>query len=395
MSGFTFAVVTSIFTVGGLTGSLIANLIMDPRGRRPAATISALLTACGAALMGLSGSVVLLGFGRFLVGMGSGIGLCLGPVYLAEITPSAVSGNVGVLTQLAIVLGIMITQSMGLHLASPTEWRVVLFFSFVLSTFQIIFSVFIVESPIWLGSNGRRDEQKAVVKRLLGSVDSRYEDDPLLDEFEARQDDSQANVTVITVPQLFKVRELRKPLLIICLAMASQQLSGINAVLYYSNDILSKSLPELGPYVSLSVTIVNVLMTFPPILLIERMGRRQLLTISAVGALFSLSAVGFGLNTGLTILSSISILTFVMSFAIGLGPIPFVMIPEVSPSHAVSALSSVALSANWIVNFLVGLIFLPLRDLLAGGDVGKQGRVFYVFAMVLFLSTFLLLKSYR
>jgi hypothetical protein len=92
-------------------------------------------------------------------------------------------------------------------------------------------------------------------------------------------------------------------------------------------------LPEFGPYVSLGITIVNVLMTFPPILLIERMGRRQLLTLSTLGAISSLVLVGLGLNTSIVTLSSVAILTFVTSFAIGLGPVPFVMIPEVSPYH--------------------------------------------------------------
>jgi hypothetical protein len=75
----------------------------------------------------------------------------------------------GVLTQLGIVLGIMITQALGLRLASPSEWRIVLFFSFVISAAQVLFSVFVVESPAWLGGNGRPDEKKAVAKRLWGS----------------------------------------------------------------------------------------------------------------------------------------------------------------------------------------------------------------------------------
>jgi hypothetical protein len=74
----------------------------------------------------------------------------------------------GVLTQLGIVLGIMITQAMGLRLALPTTWRIVLFFSFALSVAQVIFSVFVVESPAWLGGHGRLDEKKAVAKRLWG-----------------------------------------------------------------------------------------------------------------------------------------------------------------------------------------------------------------------------------
>jgi len=175
----------------------------------------------------------------------------------------------------------------------------------------------------------------------------------------------------------------------------SQQLSGINAILYYSNNILSNVLSESGAYVSLGITIVNTIMTFPPIFLIDRIGRRQLLLTSVVGALASLTFTGYGLNTGMMVTSSISIVTFVMSFAVGLGPVPFVIVSEVAPPHAVSALSSVALSLNWIANFLVGLAFLPLRNKLSGGDPAKEGRVFYVFAGLLFLCSFVFFRGYR
>jgi len=192
----------------------------------------------------------------------------------------------------------------------------------------------------------------------------------------------------------------------------SQQLSGINAILYYSNNILSSVLSESGAYVSLGITIVNTIMTFPPIFLIDRVGRRQLLLISVVGALASLILTGYGLNAGMMVTSSISIVTFVMqalpllffyelpnlfcrSFAVGLGPIPYVIISEVAPPYAVSALSSVALSLNWIANFLVGLAFLPLRNMLSGGDPTKEGKIFYIFAGLLCLCSFVFFRGYR
>ncbi|KAJ7093162.1 general substrate transporter [Mycena epipterygia] len=400
MSDFKFSVVTAVFTVGGLAGSLVSNLVMDRWGRKGAARASSLLVAVGAGLMCVSASVGILGLGRLLVGVGSGLGLCVGPIFLSEIAPSKISGNVGVLTQLGIVLGIMITQAIGLRFATPTQWRSVLFFSSASSLVQFFLSPLIVESPAWLGAKGLVEPKKIVSRKLWGIVPpatllaaaASSVEDPLLDELEAHRDES---ITAFTVPQVFAARELRKPLAIVCFAMLSQQLSGINAVLYYSNDILSKSLPEFGPYVSLGITIVNVVMTFPPILLIERMGRRQLLTISTLGAISSLTLVGIGLNTGVVTLSSIAILAFVTSFATGLGPVPFVMIPEVSPYHAVSALSSIALSLNWTANFLVGLVFLPLRNFLADGDATKEGRVFYVFAVALFCSMFSLSRVYR
>ncbi|KAF7338630.1 25S rRNA adenine-N(1) methyltransferase [Mycena venus] len=403
MSDFKFSVVTSVFTVGGLAGSLVANLIMDRWGRKGASRVSSLLVAVGAGLMTVSASVGVLGLGRLLVGVGSGIGLCVGPIYLSEIAPSKISGSVGVLTQLGIVLGIMITQAIGLRFATPTQWRSVLFLSAAGSVAQFFLSGLMVESPAWLGGKGHVEQKKTVARKLWGSVppptpaaDASVED-PLLDELEAHRDTE--SITAFTVPQVLAARELRKPLAIVCFAMLSQQLSGTSffflTVLYYSNDILSKSLPEFGPYVSLGITIVNVLMTFPPIFLIERMGRRQLLTLSTLGAISSLILVGLGLNTSIVTLSSVAILTFVTSFAIGLGPVPFVMIPEVSPYHAVSALSSIALSLNWTANFLVGLVFLPLRNFLSDGEATKEGRVFYLFAVALFASMFSLSRVYR
>ncbi|KAJ7197227.1 general substrate transporter, partial [Mycena pura] len=400
MSDFTFSVVTAVFTVGGLGGSMVANVVMDRWGRRGAARASSILVAVGAGLMCVGASVGILGLGRFLVGVGAGIGLCVGPIYLSEIAPSKISGNVGVLTQLGIVLGIMITQAIGLRFATPTQWRSVLFLSAAASVVQFFLSSVMVESPVWLAGKGKIEPRKVAAHKLWGvaapaTLSGASVEDPLLDNLEAHRDE---NVAALTVPQVIAAPDIRKPLAIVCFAMLSQQLSGTVVahsfylisqwfiVLYYSNDILSKSLPELGPYVSLGITVVNVLMTFPPIILIERVGRRRLLFVSTFGAISSLVLVGLGLNIGAVTLSSVAILTFVTSFAIGLGPVPFVLIPEVSPHHAVSALSSIALSLNWTANFLVGLVFLPLRNFLADGEATKEGRVFYVFAVALFCS---------
>lgn len=91
--------------------------------------------------------------------------------------------------------------------------------------------------------------------------------------------------------------------------------SSFATVLYYSNDILSKAFPDLGPYISLLITVVNVIMTFPPIFLIERMGRKTLMTMSSLGALVSLVLVGFGINAAIVSLSSVAIVVFVACVA--------------------------------------------------------------------------------
>jgi len=390
MTDGTFSLVTSICTIGGLAGSLFANLIMDKWGRRGAHRISATLMASGTAFMGLGNSVSMLLIGRFLIGLASGLGICVSPIYLAEIAPSNISGSVGVLIQFALVFGIMFTQVAGIALATPSNWRFVFFISFMISVLQLLFSSTIVESPTWLFNQSRLDEHKHAVTRLWGNDVS---EEPLLNPFnETREVLPQKS---LTVPQVFAATGLRKPLMIVSLVMIAQQVSGINAVLYYSNDILAKSLPRFGPYISFSITVINVIMTFPPIMLVQRLGTVRLLKISALGSLVSLFAVGWGLNSGWSVVPSVAIVIFVMSYAVGLGPIPFCVIPEVSPPYAVSSLASVALSLNWMTNFGVGLVFLPMRNYLSGGDMLKEGRVFYIFVAVLSLSTLFLFKMYK
>lgn len=123
-------------------------------------------------------------FPRFLIGVGSGIGICVAPIYAAEIAPSTISGNIGsllllplpvtrhlcfvagVLTQLGIVLGIMSTQIVGFRYSTPTEWRFVLFLSSAISCVQFVTGYMIVESPAWLGMQNRSEEKKTVSERI-------------------------------------------------------------------------------------------------------------------------------------------------------------------------------------------------------------------------------------
>ncbi|KAH9981458.1 hypothetical protein BGW80DRAFT_1270347 [Lactifluus volemus] len=392
MSDATFSLVTSVFTVGGFLGSTTAGIAMDRYGRKAALQISGLFTAIGAGLMGVAPSTFLLLVGRFLTGCGAGIGLCTGPIFLAEVAPSNIRGSVGVLTQLAIVFGIMITQLLGLRMATPTLWRFVLLFSFLASVVQLCLSRFIIETPVWLKQQGKTEESRAVKKYLLqqpGPPESI--EDPLIDE--TRQEPQHESddrwgtprTAPISTSELLTSLELRRPLVVVSFAMICQQLSD--------------PFPcptDAGPYVSLGITLVNTLMTFPPIFL-----SMPLLLVSVAGALASLVLTGYGLNTGMIVTSSMSILVFVMSFAVGLGPIPFIIISEVAPSHAVSALSSVALSLNCMILYPLsfGILCLTLnRDCeffrrsrlptppqsISGGDSTKEGRVFYFFAVLFY-----------
>lgn len=127
----------------------------------------------------------------------------------------------------------MLTQALGLYLATPHQWRFVLVVSLAVSTVQLLLSSFVVESPAYLSRNGLRNETKAIEQRLWGNSDIvRTVDDvnssaqePLLEDPE-RQDEEHPHTATITVPQLLRARELRRPLMIVSFAMLSQQTSG-------------------------------------------------------------------------------------------------------------------------------------------------------------------------
>jgi len=193
-----------------------------------------------------------------------------------------------------------------------------------------------------------------------------------------------------------------------------QQLSGVNAVLFYSASVLDTILPNAGAGIlSVGITVVNALMTFPAIFLVDRVGRRQLLLFSAVGMGIMAILLAKGLDNHWANLSAFAIVTFIVSvilfifltaqaaFAVGLGPVPFLLVSEMVPPHAVPALSSLALAASWITTFLVGKFFLPLRELLTTpvdptdpeSPVEGEGRVFYVFAVFLAIATLVTLRG--
>ena len=118
---------------------------------------------------------------RVLIGIGAGIGVCVGPVYIGEIAPQAIKGSTGVLFQLSVVFGILSTQALGMALATPTRWRLVLLSSAILSVLQMLVSTGIAESPAWLAGNGKAQDARAVRSTLWDGEDVSYEsvaDDP-------------------------------------------------------------------------------------------------------------------------------------------------------------------------------------------------------------------------
>ncbi|KAF8303086.1 general substrate transporter [Clavulina sp. PMI_390] len=441
MSKTVFGIVTASFTLGGFLGSSFASYFLERWGRRGSLIINSMVVALGSAFFSASSTINGLMFGRFLIGIGCGLGLCALPLYLAETAPARLKDKVGVLNQLSITIGILATQAIGLPLARSSQWRPVPFASALLGVAHAALGVFVNDTPAWLAAKGRHSEAESVSRTLHGlkdgeslpsssqhasgrSTPARIDTDaevraallaPSSDEPESpelmRPSSLVPPTESVGVLELITTPDLRRALFIVSLAMIAQQFSGINAVIYYSTDILKEALTVDAGMISVLISVVNVVMTFAPIILIGKFGTKRLLMLSIFGAFISVVALGRALDRGLNWLSSLAILTFVASFALGLGPVPFMLTADLVPYYAASSLSAFALALNCkcrgssilgvesdhhvgTANFIVGVSFLPLRDLLASigsgdgsgdhPDTGK-GRVFYVFAAMLAL----------
>ena len=175
MTDAEFSIVTSAFTIGGLIGSLVGGRLTERKGRRGALIVDAILTTAGALALTLAPGMFTLGFGRVLIGLGAGIGVSVGPVFLGELAPPAKKGATGVLFQLAVVFGILTTQGTGLVLASPWKWRFVPLVSAVLALVQLASAAAVPESHAWLSGNGHTQEAERVRKRLwIGGSEPAY-----------------------------------------------------------------------------------------------------------------------------------------------------------------------------------------------------------------------------
>ncbi|GAA5931900.1 hypothetical protein JCM1841_006790 [Sporobolomyces salmonicolor] len=372
LSETAFGLITSAYTVGGLFASLNTGGLIERWGKKGTAVVSAGVIILGASAVSLGSSLWVLVLGRILIGMSCGIATVLVPLYLASVAPPAIAGNLGILTQISVNVGIFIAQSISVPLSAPGtgQWRFVSLVSVAIAFAQIATSPLMVEE--------RSDKTPT---RVFVAPDE--ERTPLArdedDEVASLKTDNGISLTVAEV-LTSKEPSVKRPLWALVLVMFFQQAAGINAVMFYSVTILTAVNPASAKTVALLVTLINLLMTLPTVYLIDRLGRRSLLVISLITMSISSLVLGWAINTDQFTIASVFIILFVVSFAMGLGPVPFVLLGELPKPEAKSATASIAVAINWISNLIIGVAFLPFRDWLAGWTGTGSGSVFFVFA---------------
>ena len=370
-------VVVAIALAGAAVGAAMAGQLSDRAGRRRVILGAGVLFVAGAVISAVAPNVILLLLGRFLVGLAIGVASMLTPLYLAEISPARDRGAIVSLNQLCITGGILVSYLVGFALAGASGgWRWMLALGALPGIILSAGMLFLPESPRWLAGHGRMRDAEAVLRHLRGTADVSGELNTLRTDI-AREGRQLANASELLAPRL------RRPLVIgIGLAMF-QQITGINTVIYFAPTIFQSaglSSAATAILATAGVGAVNVIMTIVSIRLIDRLGRRQLLFWSLGGmalTLFVLSgAFHAGVSGQLAWVAIISVAAYVGFFAIGLGPVFWLLIAEIFPLALRGRAMSLAAVANWSFNLIVAASFLDLV-----GAFGSAGA-FLVYAVL-------------
>lgn len=374
LSDFMVGVVVSAVLVGAVIGAGVGGDLADRFGRRTMVIIAGLIFGAGAIGTAAVPDVTLLIVGRLAVGVGIGIASEVAPLYISEVAPARMRGSLVSLNQLALTVGIVASYLVDYSLSATEGWRYMLGLAVIPAAILVAGMLFVPDTPRWLLRQERDDDARAVLRRIRPSPDVEKE----VQEIKAALGQQRSGRGELLNP-------LVKPALVVGVALAIfQQVTGINTVIYYAPIIFqaagfaSASSAILATAV---VGVVNVVMTIVAILLLDRVGRRPLLLVGLVGMTASLVALGLaffipGFSSVLGYLAAGSLMAYVGFFAVGLGPVFWLLISEIYPLKVRGLAMSIASEANWGSNLVVALTFLTLVNVL-----GRSGT-FWLFAVV-------------
>lgn len=389
-----WSIAVSVYCVGGMIGGVITGVVADRLGRKGGLIFNNIFVFAAAILQGTSktaNSSELLILGRLLIGINSGLNAGLAPMYLAEISPTSIRGSIGTVYQLVITITILLSQILGLESILGTEdgWPYLLALVVIPAVLQCLMLPLCPESPKYLLlSKGQELEAQRALNWLRGDVAVHGEMEEMHQEAEKNKISKKATLT-----EMFRNRSLRQPLVIAMVVMISQQLSGINAVIYFSTEIFNQAgLSDLNSqYATLGMGAMNVLMTFVSLILVEVNGRKTLLLGGFIGMflttiLLTIAKIYTGMYEFVSIVCIVLVILFVVMFAVGPGSIPWFLVTELFNQSTRPAAASIGVTVNWTANFVVGLTFLPLSIVL-----GPYVFVLFAILQALFI-TFIYFK---
>ncbi|MBT6204753.1 MAG: sugar porter family MFS transporter, partial [Rhodospirillaceae bacterium] len=347
---------TAAVPLGALIGAFAAGRLANMLGRRRILIVAAIAFTVGSILAGAAGNLELLILARIILGLAIGVAGMVAPLYISETADAKRRGALVATYQLAITLGIVSAYAVGYVLAEGGHWRWMFASGAVPAVALLLGALRLPESPRWLALKGDMEKVRASLMRL-------------------RSNDTAAVEQEMTDMQAVSVGEHKsrwhdlfarsvRPAVIAALGLyVLQQLSGINAVIYYAPIIFADAGVDSSSTALLAtvgVGVINVAFTVVSMWLIDRLGRRSLLIGGTIGTALSLATLAIAVawdGPGSDYIAIGALFVYITAFAISLGPIPHIMMSEVFPLALRGQGMATASVINWGSNFLVVLMF--------------------------------------
>jgi sugar porter (SP) family MFS transporter len=339
---------------GTVLGSLTGSWPADRFGRRPTLLAIGVLFLASAVGSAIAPNVAVFIVARLIGGIGIGISTVAAPLYISEIAPAAQRGRLAAMFQFNIVLGIVIAFASNALLAGigPDAWRWMLGVAAIPSLAYSVMCVGLPESPRWLLT--RKGDRPAALS-VLSLV---------MRDATPAQIEAAADAIVTATPSQagqsgFWTWRLRLPIALAFLVAFFNQLSGINAILYFAPRIFAMTglAPQAALLQSVGIGITNLIFTFVGLWLIDRLGRRTLLLIGSVGYIVSLGACAWAFFTHHESIVPICIFAFIAAHAIGQGTVIWVLISEIFPNRYRAAGQSLGSGTHWVFAALLTTVF--------------------------------------
>jgi sugar porter (SP) family MFS transporter len=368
---------------GTVVGALIGGIPAEKFGRKKTLFWVGILFAVSAVGTALAPGPYFFSFFRFIGGLGIGISSVVAPTYISEISTPATRGRLTAMYQFNIVFGILVAfvsnyllQGVG----GPNDWRWMLGVLCIPSVIYTIMVMGVPESPRWLISI---KNNLAQAKKVLLQIGVENPDEEVNNIITANA----AIEHTGTRESLFS-RKYKKVLWLAFFVAFFNQLSGINFILYYATEILSRM--GLGAKESLANSIAigstNLIFTFVGLYLIDRLGRKTLLIIGSLGYIISLAMVAYAFKTQSSpVVLMIFLLLFIASHAIGQGAVIWVFIAEIFPNKVRALGQSFGASIHWVFAAIITLITPVFLDSKNGIFKDNPWPIFAFFAFMMVL----------
>ncbi|XP_066588424.1 uncharacterized protein [Prorops nasuta] len=374
--------VGSLLAIGAMVGAIPAGGTADKLGRKKAMLLLAVPFLLSWILIVAAYNVWFLYIARFIVGIGVGASCVIVPAYVSEIAEISSRGTLGAFFQLFLAIGILFAFVFGAVLSYTV-------FSIVCAVVELLFLatfVWMPESPLWLISQNRKHDAVEALSRLRGDS---YDPEEELSVMQKVCDESAGAATSIF--HLLRLKGTQLALVAILGCMAFQQLSGVNAVIFYTFTIFEDTGNALAKDAApIMVALVQMIMAVVAAVIVDKTGRKPLLMFSSGVMSISLVALGYYFHLmaknsdnakSIIWLPITSIIFYMIAFSVGLGPVPWMLMGELFTTETKAVASGVAVMVNWFLAFIVTKTFPSMRL-----QMGIYGA-FWIFAAIMAIAT--------